>query len=114
MSEAVYKKLYNEILHELRDGRYAVGDYLLSLRAASLKSGSSLITVKKAYSMLEDCGYIKAVQGKGFRIIRLPNKPDKTDTQHDKKEIIAELRTIKKEISILIERIENIEKNNEF
>lgn len=108
MSEAVYKKLYNEILQELRDGRYAVGDYLLSLRAASLKSGSSLITVKKAYSMLEDCGYIKAVQGKGYRIIKLP---DKTDTHDDKKEIIAELRVIKKEISILIERIEN---NDEF
>lgn len=114
MSEAVYKKLYNEILQELRDGRYAVGDYLLSLRAASLKSGSSLITVKKAYSMLEDCGYIKAVQGKGFCIISLPNKPDKTDTHDDKKEIIDELKTIKKEISILIERIENIEKDNEF
>ena len=112
MSEAIYKKLYNEILQELRDGRYAVGDYLLSLRAASLKSGSSMITVIKTYSMLEDCGYIKAVQGKGYRIIKLP---DKTDTQHDdKKEIIAELRVIKKEISILIERIENIEKNNEF
>lgn len=105
MSEVIYKKLYNEILQELRDGRYAVGDYLLSLRAASLKSGSSMITVIKTYSMLEDCGYIKAVQGKGYRIIKLP---DKTDTQHDdKKEIIAELKTIRKEISVLIERIEN-------
>ena len=109
MSEVIYKKLYNEILQELRDGRYAVGDYLLSLRAASLKSGSSMITVIKTYSMLEDCGYIKAVQGKGYRIIKLP---DKTDTQHDdKKEIIAELKTIRKEISVLIERIEN---NDEF
>ena len=68
-----------------------------------------MITVIKTYSMLEDCGYIKAVQGKGYRIIKLP---DKTDTQHDdKKEIIAELKTIRKEISVLIERIEN---NDEF
>ena len=105
MGEVIlYKKLCNEILHELRDGRYAVGEYLLSLRAASKKSGSSIITVKKAYSMLEDCGYIKAVRGKGFCIIRIP---DNTDTRNDdKKEITAELRTIINEISTLIERIE--------
>ena len=61
-----YLSLYNETKKNILNGVYKTNEKLPSKRVMADRSGLSLITVEKAYSMLEEEGYIFASQRKGY------------------------------------------------
>lgn len=60
-----YYQLYKELKNRIVTGEYACGEKLPSKRVMADKSGCSLITVQRAYAMLEDEGYIFTHERRG-------------------------------------------------
>lgn len=61
-----YYKLYQDLKSKIRSGEYQSGEKLPSKRIMADLSGCSLITVQRAYAMLEDEGYILSEERRGF------------------------------------------------
>ncbi len=66
MKTKKYDTLYQTIKHGILSGEYTAGSKLPSKRMMADKSGCSLITVEKAYSLLADEGYLTAKERKGY------------------------------------------------
>ena len=64
--------IYRQIVDQVRIGmateRFKTGDYLPSVREVSASLEVNLMTVSKAYSLLEKEGIIEFVRGQGMRI----------------------------------------------
>ena len=71
-----YFLLYNDVKSKILSGDYSAGSKLPSKRDLSDKSGYSLVTVERAYAMLEDEGYISARERSGYFVshIDIPQK----------------------------------------
>lgn len=65
--EKKYFKLYSELKDNILKGAYESGK-LPSKRVTAISSGYSIITVEKAYAMLEDEGFITARERSGYFI----------------------------------------------
>lgn len=63
-----YKQIVEFVIEEIHNGNAAVGDMLPSMNELSDALGISKETVKKAYSILRDRGFLEARQGKGVFI----------------------------------------------
>lgn len=61
-----YTELYKEIKTKIQTGEIKAGDKLPSKRTLADKRGCSVITVEKAYSILEDEGYIISRERCGY------------------------------------------------
>ena len=66
MTSYKYFALYSELKNKIINGEYKAGEKLPSKRTMADKTNSSLITVERAYSMLDDEGYISAKERKGY------------------------------------------------
>ena len=64
----VYKQLVGHYESMIKSGVYKVGQTLPSMNELSGSLDISKETVKKAYSVLRDKGYVEAKQGKGFYV----------------------------------------------
>ena len=64
----VYKQLINSVETAIHNGEYRYGDLLPSMNELSAMLDISKETVKKAYSILRNKGFIAARQGKGFYV----------------------------------------------
>lgn len=64
-----YIKLYEKLREEITKGAYAFGDKLPSKRALAETSGTSVITVRHAYNILCDEGYVESKERKGYFVI---------------------------------------------
>lgn len=83
MKDKKYYSLYTEMKNKIISGAFASGEKLPSKRITADKSGCSLITVERAYAMLEDEGYISAVQRSGYFVCHIDAM--KSDTEQSKK-----------------------------
>ncbi len=61
----IYEQLISQIKSEIISGRLGSGDMLPSVRALSGDLKISALTVKKAYDLLEEQGFVTTVHGKG-------------------------------------------------
>lgn len=61
----LYRKLYQNIKQEIEEERYPVGSKLPDESELRAQYGVSAITVKKAFGMLADEGYVRRIPGKG-------------------------------------------------
>ncbi len=66
-----YHILYTKLKEDILSGKYEKNKKLPSKRNMSDSTGYSLITVEKAYGMLEDEGYIFAEERKGYFVSEL-------------------------------------------
>lgn len=66
MSDKKYYNLYIEVKNKILSGEYEAGTKLPSKRIMADKTGFSLITVERAYFMLEDEGYIAPKERCGY------------------------------------------------
>ncbi len=66
MKEKKYYSLYTEIKGHILSGDFTAGQKLPSKRVMADRSGVSLITVERAYAMLEEEGYISAKERSGY------------------------------------------------
>ncbi|WP_223067729.1 GntR family transcriptional regulator [Paenibacillus caui] len=62
----IYTQIKNQIKDAVLTGEFKEGDALPSIRKLAAELRVSVITTTKAYSELEDEGFISAVQGKGY------------------------------------------------
>ena len=61
----IYEQITAQIKANILQGVLKEGDQLPSIRALANSLGVSVITTKRAYSDLEEQGFIQTVQGKG-------------------------------------------------
>ena len=69
MKEKKYYSLYAEIKGHILSGDFTAGQKLPSKRVMADRSGVSLITVERAYAMLEEEGYISAKERSGYFVV---------------------------------------------
>ena len=67
-NKPIYKYLYECIRDDIRKGKIAKGERLPSKRVLASGLKISVITVENAYSLLEEEGYIRTVEKKGFYV----------------------------------------------
>ena len=61
----IYQQIYEQIKEEILSGKIKEGEVLPSIRQLSRELKVSVITTTRAYTDLENAGYIMIVQGKG-------------------------------------------------
>ena len=61
----IYEQISSQVKAQILSGALAAGAKLPSIRALASDLGVSVITTKRAYSDLEEAGFIETVQGKG-------------------------------------------------
>ncbi len=61
----IYQQIYEQIKEEILSGKITQGEVLPSIRQLSRELKVSVITTTRAYTDLENEGYIMIVQGKG-------------------------------------------------
>lgn len=65
----IFEQLLNQLRFQIASGRYKAQDRLPSTRALGLQLGISFHTVRKAYQVLEEEGYVKGRMGSGFVVL---------------------------------------------
>ena len=81
----IYEQLYEQISAQIINGTLAANACLPSIRAIARELGVGIITVKKAYEMLEEQGFLYTVAGKGCFV-----RPHSEDGLDDKRLRLAE------------------------
>lgn len=71
----LYKKIYQELLNQIAQGFFKIGDKLPSEKDLCTLYGVSRITSKRVLVELEKTGYVERVRGKGTFLIKTVNKP---------------------------------------
>ena len=66
-----YLSVYQETKSKILSGEFKAGEKLLSKRVMADKTGTSVITVEKAYSMLCEEGYIVSKEKSGYFVAEL-------------------------------------------
>lgn len=69
LNEPLYRKIYNNLVEDIKNGTYLSGDRLLSEKELAVKYEVSRITSKKALEMLAEDGLIKRMPGKGSFVL---------------------------------------------
>lgn len=84
MSDKKYYNLYIDVKNKILSGEFSAGTKLPSKRIMSDKTGYSLITVERAYFMLEDEGYITSKERCGYFVCDIKGYiPSNLTTQHN-------------------------------
>ncbi len=88
MKQSAYLKLYGQLKEGILNGAYVYGDRFPSWRATAEESGLSLMTVRHAYEILCDEGWLTARERSGYYVAyrgegeaeALPIIPEMTET----------------------------------
>ena len=64
-NQPIYEQLYTQLKNQIIAGTLAEGDALPSIRALAKDLKISVLTVTRAYTELEQEGFVKNVQGRG-------------------------------------------------
>ena len=70
----IYEQIKDQIRQSILSGELKEGDMLLSLRKLSKELKISVLTTQRAYTELEQEGYVKNVQGKGCYVLGSGNE----------------------------------------
>lgn len=69
----IYAQIAAQIREQILDGRLSEGTTLPSIRKLAKEVGVSVITTTRAYSDLEQAGFIASIQGKGTVVLPQDN-----------------------------------------
>lgn len=69
--EPIYQQIYSQIKDTILSGKISEGELLPSIRQLSRELKVSVITTTRAYTDLENEGYIMIVQGKGCYVKKI-------------------------------------------
>ena len=64
-AQTIYEQIIGQVKQQIADGLLAPGEPIPSMRALARQLHISVITVQKAYELLQRDGFIETVQGKG-------------------------------------------------
>jgi len=90
----IYQQLRDQIVVGIAEGKLSPGGKLPTIRALADESGINMMTVSKAYQMLNNEGYIVTDRRKGTLI------SNKTKESPVKEETLKELRVIISELQL--------------
>ena len=90
----IYQQLRDQIVVGIAEGKLSPGEKLPTIRALADESGINMMTVSKAYQMLNTEGYIVTDRRKGTLI------SNKTKESPVKEETLKELRVIISELQL--------------
>ena len=90
----IYQQLRDRIVVGIAEGKLSPGEKLPTIRALADESGINMMTVSKAYQMLNNEGYIVTDRRKGTLI------SNKTKESPVKEETLKELRVIISELQL--------------
>ena len=62
----IYEQIKRQIIHSILNSEIVPGDTLPSLRSLAKELKVGVLTINRAYTELENEGYLETVQGKGF------------------------------------------------
>mgnify|MGYP001283942440 CR=1 FL=1 len=74
-NQPIYEQLYDQIVSQIVNGELAPGFCLPSIRTVAKEIGVSIITIKKAWEMLEKNGFIDTIPGKAVSSKRKKASP---------------------------------------
>ncbi|MDR2828057.1 MAG: GntR family transcriptional regulator [Acholeplasmatales bacterium] len=86
----LYKKIANDYIKLIKDGAYKNNEYIPSIRTIAVEYGINPNTVARAFSLLEELGYIVTVPKKGAYVSYDSVLPVKNTNNLDKK--ISEMK----------------------
>lgn len=70
----IYAQIREQIKEQIMSGSIGEGEVLPSIRQLARDTGVSVITTTRAYSELEQEGFIASMQGKGSMVLPRDNK----------------------------------------
>ena len=89
----IYQQLRDQIVFGIAEGKLSPGEKLPTIRALADESGINMMTVSKAYQMLNNEGYIVTDRRKGTLISnKAKESPVKEETLKELRVIISELQ----------------------
>lgn len=89
----IYQQLRDQIVVRIAEGKLTPGEKLPTIRALADESGINMMTVSKAYQMLNNEGYIVTDRRKGTLISnKAKESPVKEETLKELRVIISELQ----------------------
>lgn len=89
----IYQQLRDQIVVGIAEGKLTPGEKLPTIRALADESGINMMTVSKAYQMLNNEGYIVMDRRKGTLISnKAKESPVKEETLKELRVIISELQ----------------------
>lgn len=91
-NKALYEQLMDSIKKKIIEGEYLVGDKIMSERAMSEMYGINRLTVRKAIKNLQTEGYLRAIQGKGTFVNKIPEVQDKVELGNDEVSLSMSIR----------------------
>ena len=90
---SIYQQLRDQIVVGIAEGKLSPGEKLPTIRALADESGINMMTVSKAYQMLNNEGYIVTDRRKGTLISnKAKESPVKEETLKELRVIISELQ----------------------
>lgn len=84
--QPIYEQIYNDIVAQIINGSLVAGYKFLPIRTVAKELGVSVITIKKAWEMLERNGFINTVVGRGCFVAEY----DATEMSRRKDSLIIE------------------------
>jgi len=89
----IYQQLRDQVVVGIAEGKLSPGEKLPTIRALADESGINMMTVSKAYQMLNNEGYIVTDRRKGTIISnKAKESPVKEETLKELRVIISELQ----------------------
>ena len=89
----IYQQLRDQIVVGIAEGKLSPGEKLPTIRALADESGINMMTVSKAYQMLNNEGYIVTDRRKGTLISnKAKESPVKEETLKELRVLISELQ----------------------
>ena len=96
MKPTLYRQLAHSLAEDIEQGRYAPDSKVPSIRDLSARENVSISTVTKAYSILEDEGYIRSRPQSGYFVREQPEQISPPVSKGDKPRIVSKLDLITK------------------
>jgi GntR family transcriptional regulator len=90
----IYRQILDQVRAQIATGRLAAGDFLPSVRQVAGELAVNLMTVSKAYSLLERDGVVDLVRGQGMRVVGQPARENKKSVDRD--EVVRLVRRLVK------------------
>ncbi len=96
----IYEQIKEQIIALIADGHLNPHDKLPSIRSLAKDLKISVITTTRAYSDLEDEGYIVGVQGKGYFVLEKSQELNYEAMMVQVEEHILELIKLKEQLEL--------------
>lgn len=106
----IFRQLVEQVRRLILSGRLPAGELLPSVRQLSADLQINMMTVSKAYSLLEAEGIVERVRGTGMRVLELKTKTV-AQRQAELRPTVEDLVTRARELNLTDEQLQALVKS---